>query len=104
GDETTSLSLVPREAEDVEGKTIGQAGIYQANEKAIIKTFKWGFEATYETTVLIIKNLFMLITGQLSLDMLSGAVGIYDATDEMVKAGFMAYVLWTDMLSIDVGN
>src|SRR5699024_3834346 len=33
GDEATYHSLVPREAEDVEGKTIGQAGIYQANEK-----------------------------------------------------------------------
>jgi len=103
GDETTSLSLVPREAEDVEGKTIGQAGIYQANEKSIIKTFKWGFETTYETTVLIIKNLFMLITGQLSLDMLSGPVGIYDATDQIVKTGFMPYLLWTAMLSINLG-
>src|SRR5699024_11246902 len=103
GDETTSLSLVPREAEDVEGKTIGQAGIYQVNEKSIIKTFKWRFETTYETTVLIIKILFMLITCQLSLDMLSGPVGIYDATDQIVKTGFMPYLLWTAMLSINLG-
>src|SRR5699024_10770885 len=103
GDETTSLSLVAREAEDVEGKTIGQAGIYQANEKSIIKTFKWGFETTYETTVLIIKNLFMLITAQLSLDMSSGPVGIYDGSEKIGKTGFWPYLLWMAMLSIKLG-
>src|SRR5699024_2165973 len=39
----------------------------------------------------------------LSLDMLSGPVGIYDATDQIVKTGFMPYLLWTAMLSINLG-
>src|SRR5699024_486549 len=93
---------VAREAEDVEGKTIGQAGLYHANEESIIKSFKWGVETTYETTVLILINLFMVIRGQLSLDMLSGAVGLYVATDQIVKPGFMPCLLWTGMLSISL--
>src|SRR5699024_12340952 len=80
GDETTSLSLVPREAEDVEGKKIGQAGIYQANEKSIIKTFKWGFEKKYETNVLIIKNIIMFITGQIKLNNLYIPVVLFFVT------------------------
>src|SRR5699024_535542 len=67
------------------------------------KTCKWGFETRYETTVLIIKNLFMLITGQLSLDMLSGPVGIYVAPDQIRKSGFMPYLLWPAMSSISSG-
>src|SRR5699024_12498037 len=45
----------------------------------------------------------MLITGQLSLDMLSGPLGIYDATDQIFKTGFRPYLLWTAMLSINLG-
>src|SRR5699024_48367 len=74
-----------------------------ANEKSFVKTFEWGFTQTFTTTKLIIENLFMLVTGQLSIDMLSGPVGIYDVTDQVVQTGFMNYLLWTAMLSINLG-
>ncbi len=45
----------------------------------------------------------MLITGQLSIDMLSGPVGIYDFTDQVVQMGFYNYLMWTAMLSINLG-
>lgn len=103
GEETESLTIIPQEIEDMDGDKIGQAGVYMANEKSVVKTFQWGFKQTYTTTTLIIKNLFMLVTGQLSLDMLSGPVGIYDATDQVIQTGFMNYLLWTAMLSINLG-
>ncbi|HLR40586.1 MAG TPA: RIP metalloprotease RseP, partial [Virgibacillus sp.] len=76
---------------------------YQGFEKSFLKTFKYGFVQTYETTKLILTNLGMLITGQYSLDMLSGPVGIYDATDQVVQTGFMNFLMWTAMLSINLG-
>jgi len=45
----------------------------------------------------------MLITGQYSIEMLSGPVGIYDATDQVVQTGFMNFMMWTAMLSINLG-
>ena len=45
----------------------------------------------------------MLITGQYSIDMLSGPVGIYDATDQVVQTGFNNFLKWTAMLSINLG-
>ena len=104
GDDTESLQMTPREVEnEIEGGKMGQAGVGLAYEKSVPKTFKWGATQTYETTTMIIKNLFMLITGQLSIDNLSGPVGIYDATNQIVQNGFMPYLLWTAMLSINLG-
>lgn len=96
------LTIVPTEVETEEG-SIGQVGVMLAFEKSFLKTFKYGFMQTYNTTTLILKNLFMLVTGQVSLDMLSGPVGIYDATDQIVQTGLMNYLLWTAMLSINLG-
>lgn len=101
-DKDMAITVVPREIE-VEGTKIGQLGVTLAFEKSFIGTFKYGFIQTYETTTLILQNLFMLVTGQLSIEMLSGPVGIYDATDQVVQTGFMNFLMWTAMLSINLG-
>lgn len=98
-----ALTVVPNGVEVQKGETIGQIGVYQAFEKSFLKTFKYGFVKTYDTTKLILTNLGMLITGQVSIDMLSGPVGIYDATDQVVQTGFMNFLMWTAMLSINLG-
>lgn len=98
------LDIVPKKV-DAEGTDIGQIGVLfeVAYEKSFFKTFKYGFTQTFDTTKMIVTNLAMLITGQLSLDMLSGPVGIYDATDQIVKTGFMNFLMWTAMLSVNLG-
>jgi len=101
-DHTESLTVTPKEI-TIEDVKIGQVGVTLALEKSFFKTFKYGFQQTYETTTLILENLFLLITGQLSIEMLSGPVGIYDATDQVVKTGFMNFLMWTAMLSIKLG-
>ena len=99
-----TLQIKPKKV-DVEGNDIGRIGVMfdVAYEKSLIKTFKYGFTQTIETTKMIVTNLVMLITGQLSLNMLSGPVGIYDATDQIVKTGFMNFLMWTAMLSVNLG-
>ncbi|HLR69995.1 MAG TPA: RIP metalloprotease RseP [Pseudogracilibacillus sp.] len=97
------LTITPKEVEGIDGEPQGQVGVLLASEKSFFKTFKWGFTQTITTTKLIIKSLFMLVTGQLSLDMLSGPVGIYDYTDQVVQTGFMNFLQWTAMLSINLG-
>ncbi|RDW17805.1 RIP metalloprotease RseP [Oceanobacillus chungangensis] len=101
------ITIVPNEKESVNQKgepiSIGQIGVYQATEKSILGTLQYGFIQTYDITKLVLTNLMMLITGQVSLDMLSGPVGIYDATDQVVQTGFMNLLLWTAMLSVNLG-
>ncbi|GEN86468.1 RIP metalloprotease RseP [Oceanobacillus sp. FSL W8-0428] len=107
GDTEHELTVVPAEVEAVNEKgdpiEVGQIGVLAAYEKDILGTLKFGFERTYETTKLIITNLVMLVTGQLSIDVLSGPVGIYDATDQVVQSGFSNFLMWTAMLSINLG-
>ena len=101
------LTVVPNTAETVDQQgepiSIGQLGVRQAFEKTVLGTLTYGFEQTYEITRLILTNLLMLVTGQVSLDLLSGPVGIYDATDQVVQTGFMNLLLWTAMLSVNLG-
>ena len=104
GDHTENLTVTPNAVEiEEEGIEVGQVGVLLAFEKSFTKTFTYGFTQTYETTTLIIKNLFMLVTGQLSIEMLSGPVGIYDVTDQVIQSGFMSYLMWTAMLSVNLG-
>src|SRR5699024_4807603 len=90
--ERVTLDVTPElNVDENTEEEIGQIGVYPGFEKSFIKTIKHGFIQTYETTKLILVNLMMLITGQLSIEMLSGPVGIYDATDQIVQTGFMNF-------------
>lgn len=106
-DQLETLKITPQEAviEEEPGKevVIGQVGVLPAFEKSLVKTIVYGVNLTYDTTKLILVNLFMLITGQVSIELLSGPVGIYDATDQIVQTGFINYLMWTAMLSINLG-
>lgn len=97
-----NLLVIPR-AETAEDITFGQVGVQLAFEKSLWKSLTNGVSQTYETTKLILTNLFMLVTGQLSIDMLSGPVGIYDVTDQVVQTGLHNFLMWTAMLSINLG-
>lgn len=82
---------------------IGQIGVRQAFEKSILGSLTYGFEQTYNVTRLVLTNLGMLITGQVPIDVLSGPVGIYDATDKVVQSGLISLIMWTAMLSVNLG-
>ncbi|MBN6206630.1 RIP metalloprotease RseP [Ralstonia pickettii] len=101
------IVVTPKEVESINEKGepiyIGQVGVLPFYEKSALGTISYGFERTYETTKLILNNLFMLVTGQVSIELLSGPVGIYDATDQVVQSGFWNLVMWTAMLSINLG-
>jgi len=101
-DGTETLIITPDKIKE-QGITYGQAGVQRASEKTFFGTFEYGFERTYETTTLILTNLFKLITGQYPIEVLSGPVGIYDATDQVVQSGFMTFLMWTAILSVNLG-
>ncbi len=97
-----SLSVTPEsvEAQDV---TTVRIGVERAFEESFLKTTQYGFTQTYEWGQLILVNLGKLVTGQFSLDMLSGPVGIYDTTDRIVQTGFTNFMMWTAILSVNLG-
>src|SRR5699024_10528491 len=100
GEET--LTVVPKEVE-TRGQTIGRVGVERAMDKSFGGAIEFGFVQPYEMTKLILTNLGMLITGQVSIEMLSGPVGIYDFTDQAVQSGFVTFLRWMAILSVNLG-
>lgn len=99
---TESFTVIPQTV-DLHGEQIGQVGVTIGFEKSLSKTLKFGFSQTYETTSAVLSGIIMLITGQHSIDMLAGPVGIYDVTNQVVQSGFSSFLFWTAMLSINLG-
>ncbi|SDB88996.1 regulator of sigma E protease [Pelagirhabdus alkalitolerans] len=97
-----SINVVPA-SQEIEDMTIGQIGVMQYLESSLTRAVPYSFEQTYEWSKMILVNLGMLVTGQFSVDMLSGPVGIYDATDQIVQTGFWNFIQWTAALSVNLG-
>jgi regulator of sigma E protease len=87
----------------VEGKKIGLIGVYSPVEKSPIQAVKSGFTETYFWTKQIFVMLGKLVTGQFSINALSGPVGIYVSTDEVAKSGIFYLMKWAGILSINLG-
>lgn len=97
-----TADITPATVENGE-QEIGQIGVQSPLEKSFLGSFSYGAVQTYEWTVLIFKMLGNLITGQFSIDDLSGPVGIYKATEEVAKFGIFNLMNWTAVLSINLG-
>lgn len=96
------IPVTPK-AEKVEDEEIGLIGVHSPVEKSTLKIATYGVEETYRITVAIFKILGTLITGQFSIDMLAGPVGIYEATETVAKSGVLYLMKWGAFLSINLG-
>ncbi|WP_046179204.1 RIP metalloprotease RseP [Domibacillus tundrae] len=101
GDQLT-VPVTPS-AEEAEGKTFGRIGVYSPFEHSIVGSFTYGAKEVYNWTKLIFELLGTIVTGQFSIDMLSGPVGIYVSTDTVAQSGIMNLAKWAGVLSINLG-
>ncbi|MEH6990664.1 RIP metalloprotease RseP [Cytobacillus firmus] len=101
GEEHT-ISVTPK-VQDVEGEKIGIIGVYSPMEKSPLKAITYGAKETYFWTKEIFVMLGKLVTGQFSIDALSGPVGIYVSTDTVAKSGIYYLMKWAGILSINLG-
>lgn len=95
--------VIPQGVKNNEGEIVGQIGVARPLETNPIKAVVFGAEQTYEGIVLIGTLLGKLVTGQFSIDALSGPVGIYKATEVQVTYGIYNLLYWAGMLSINLG-
>lgn len=89
----------------VDGETTYKYGIVleQKVQKGIISSLKYAFTKTFDLIEQMVKIIFYLITGTLSLDSLSGPVGIYNVVGESAKAGLISIIYLIAYLCINVG-
>jgi len=104
--QTKNLPMTVKEKKDEKtGKIYGQIGVKYESPREFnpLKAVVYGAQETYNMTVKIFELLGMLITGQFTIDALSGPVGIYKATEAVAQYGFMNLMNWAAMLSINLG-
>ncbi|USK35725.1 RIP metalloprotease RseP [Bacillus sp. F19] len=102
GGQNLEVEVVP-EASKVGEETIGRIGAYNPVEKSFVGSLEYGVTETFNWTKEIVLGLGKLVTGQFSIDMLSGPVGIYDMTDQVAQTGILNLMSWAAILSINLG-
>ncbi|GKW44872.1 RIP metalloprotease RseP [Planococcus sp. NCCP-2050] len=104
GEEMLNFTITPKVSEESPEK-IGVIGVlYQSPfEKDFLGSFVYGAERTVFWFQEIFRLLGMLVTGQFTIDALSGPVGIYKTTEEVAKYGIFTLMSWAGMLSINLG-
>lgn len=98
------IDVVPIK-EEVDGSSIYRVGIISEGEteRGIIPSIKYAFTkmgSLFRQMVITFKGLF---TGGISVNQLSGPVGIYNIVGDQAKAGFQNILYLIALLSINVG-
>ncbi|RKD24264.1 RIP metalloprotease RseP [Ammoniphilus oxalaticus] len=84
-------------------ENVGKIGVYQPISKDPTKSVKFAGDTTWEFSTMLFKGLGMLFTGKVSLDELSGPVGISKFTYEAAEQGVGFLLQWAALLSINLG-
>lgn len=102
--EIINSTITPKTIKD-KGQSYGQIGVLYESpvEKNPLKAVAFGAEQTYTWFVRIFELLGKLVTGQFTIDALSGPVGIYKATEEVAEYGIFHLMNWAAILSINLG-
>ena len=86
-------------------KLFGQIGVLYESpvEKNPLKAVPMVRNKPYTWIAKIFELLGMLVTGQFTIDALSGPVGIYKATEQVAQYGVFNLMNWAAILSINLG-
>ena len=100
-----TFTISPKEVEDEEGNKKYVFGIESmaTYEKGVIPALKWSVKKFCAVSEQMWMTLGALFTGKLSINNLSGPVGIYSVVGETRKAGFANVIMLTAYLSINLG-
>lgn len=78
-------------------------GLDSTIEKGILPSIKYAFTKFFSLIEQMVVIIFYLCTGTLSLNSLSGPVGIFNIVGESAKAGFINIIYLIGYLSLNVG-
>ena len=96
------INVTEKEEDELQGYSYG---FYIAGEetKGFIGAIKYAFKKFFSTIEQMVFTVIYLITGKLSLSMLSGPVGIFNVVGVYSKAGFSNIVSLLCLICINVG-
>lgn len=97
------IEVTPQDRLNYKAEDEGFIGVGYERVTSISGSIVFGYDTTVYYAKAIFTGLRMLITGQISIDNLSGPVGIYNYTDEAAQQGMATLMQWTAMLSVNLG-
>ncbi len=104
GDEPGEITISPNE-ETIDGETAYVYGLFLESEfeKGIIPAIQFSFTKFYnliEQMFLVVGN---LVTGGMSMDSLSGPVGIFSVVGDSASTGIISVLFLLALISINIG-
>ncbi|MGW8264291.1 RIP metalloprotease RseP, partial [Bacillus sp. LR--39] len=102
-DNVKLTKYVTPEAVKAGDETVGRFGAYNPVKTGVLTSISYGATETATVAQSIVTNLGKLVTGQFSIDMLAGPVGIYDMTDQVARTGVINLLKLAAFLSINLG-
>ena len=99
--ETINVKPIYTERGDTSGYSYGFS-LDTTREKGILNAIKYSFSQTKNLLVQMYRILYYLITGNLSLNNLSGPIGIFTIVGSAAKSGFLNIIYLIAYLCINV--
>ena len=113
-DQVISMTVTPEVATE-NGKSVGRIGIAPKIDKTEFdalmvivsypadKALYKAIEKTWETTILTLQMLSKLITGDVSLENVSGPISIADYAGQSAQMGLVSYLAFLALISVSIG-
>lgn len=100
-----NIVMSPQETKDEDGKISYKFGFGMGTkiERGFLVSIKYAFSKFWSLIVQMAYIIFYLFTGKLSLNSLSGPIGIYSVVGESAKAGLINVVYLLGYISLNVG-
>lgn len=95
--------IIPKWNESQKASQIGITAPMGMEKQGLINGIKLGFIDSYDKTVLILKSLVIVFSGQVSSKDLAGPVGITKMIGDYAQAGLIYLLSFTALLSINLG-
>jgi len=111
--EQVAISITPQPV-DIDGVTIGRVGVTETQSVALFEksritvqypfgtAFVKAIQRTWDMTTLTVRMLFKLVTGQASLDNISGPISIAQYAGQSASIGIDHYINFIAMISISL--
>lgn len=98
-----TYKIAPKIEKDGESETkIFGIGFKNEYKKGFFNAVIYGFEGTWDTAKKVVSTLAMLIKREISLDNVSGPVGMYSIVDSIKTSGFVNVIYIIAYLSVNV--
>lgn len=102
GDETFTVKMQPELDEESQVYLLGFTAEGRVRKVNFFEAYIEGFKTMIEDTKMIFRSLGALLQGK-GLDSLSGPVGIYKVTGQVVSYGLLPYLSLCALISLNIG-